>query len=126
MPRARAVSAPCSLLKSNGGHALGDEARRRPAHLLLSGIAGGAIGGAWFARNAGADQAIMLDMGGTSCDVCMIVGGEPPRYLGVDAPRKFSPFLAAQFLNALSRRERCADRRNAEFPLLRVRIAFHL
>jgi N-methylhydantoinase A len=74
---ARAVSVPCSLLKSNGGHALGDEARRRPAHLLLSGIAGGAIGGAWFARNAGADQSIMLDMGGTSCDVCLIVGGEP-------------------------------------------------
>lgn len=74
---ARAVSAPCSLLKSNGGHSLGEEARRRPAHLLLSGIAGGAIGGAWFARNAGAEESIMLDMGGTSCDVCLIVGGEP-------------------------------------------------
>jgi N-methylhydantoinase A len=74
---ARAIAAPCSLLKSNGGHALGEEARRRPAHLMLSGIAGGAIGGAWFARSAGAEQAIMLDMGGTSCDVCLIVGGEP-------------------------------------------------
>ena len=73
----RSVAAPCSLLKSNGGHALGEEARRRPAHLLLSGIAGGAIGGAWYARSAGAGQAIMLDMGGTSCDVCLIVDGEP-------------------------------------------------
>ncbi|MGI9657702.1 MAG: hydantoinase/oxoprolinase family protein, partial [Gaiellaceae bacterium] len=49
----------------------------RAAHLLLSGIAGGAIGGAHFARSAGADQAIVLDMGGTSCDVCLIVDGEP-------------------------------------------------
>jgi N-methylhydantoinase A len=73
----RGVSAPCSLLKSNGGHAIGGEARQRPAHLLLSGIAGGAIGGAWFARSAGAGQAIMVDMGGTSCDVCLIVDGEP-------------------------------------------------
>jgi N-methylhydantoinase A len=66
-----------ALLKSNGGHALAGEARGRPAHLLLSGIAGGAIGGAYAARAAGAPQAIALDMGGTSCDVCLIVGGEP-------------------------------------------------
>jgi N-methylhydantoinase A len=66
-----------SLLKSNGGHALAEEARARPAHLLLSGIAGGAIGGAYAARAASAPEAIALDMGGTSCDVCLIVGGEP-------------------------------------------------
>ena len=68
---------PWALLKSNGGHAVAAEARERAAHLLLSGIAGGAIGGAHFAREAGADQAIVLDMGGTSCDVCLIVDGEP-------------------------------------------------
>jgi len=66
-----------SLLKSNGGHALAEEALRKPAHILLSGIAGGAIGGAWFARQAGAPQAIVVDMGGTSCDVCLVVDGEP-------------------------------------------------
>lgn len=65
-----------ALLKSNGGHALAHEARERPAHLLLSGIAGGAIGGAQMARAAGAPEAVALDMGGTSCDVCLIVGGE--------------------------------------------------
>jgi N-methylhydantoinase A len=75
--RTRSIEAPCSLLKSNGGHTRAAEAGARPAHLLLSGIAGGAIGGAWYARLAGAEQAIMLDMGGTSCDVCLIVGGEP-------------------------------------------------
>lgn len=68
---------PWSLLKSNGGHALAAKARERAAHLLLSGIAGGAIGGAHFARAADAEQAIVLDMGGTSCDVCLIAEGEP-------------------------------------------------
>lgn len=66
-----------ALLKSNGGHALAAEARSRPAHLLLSGIAGGGIGGATMAVAAGLQDAIALDMGGTSCDVCLILGGEP-------------------------------------------------
>ena len=35
------------------------------------------IGGAYVARAAGVDTAIALDMGGTSCDVCLITGGEP-------------------------------------------------
>ncbi|HEX2071978.1 MAG TPA: hydantoinase/oxoprolinase family protein [Thermoleophilaceae bacterium] len=71
------VEARWSLLKSNGGHAVADEASDRPAHVLLSGIAGGAIGGAYFARRRDAERAIVVDMGGTSCDVCLIVDGEP-------------------------------------------------
>jgi N-methylhydantoinase A len=66
-----------SLLKSNGGRAIASEARSRPAHLLLSGIAGGGIGGAYVARAAGVDRALALDMGGTSCDVCVVLEGEP-------------------------------------------------
>lgn len=71
------VTSSWSLLKSNGGHSLSEEARERPAHVLLSGIAGGAIGGAHFAREAKADRGIVLDMGGTSCDVCLILEGDP-------------------------------------------------
>jgi N-methylhydantoinase A len=71
------VGGTWSLLKSNGGRAFADEARARPAHLLLSGIAGGGIGGAHVARAAGVARALALDMGGTSCDVCLVVDGEP-------------------------------------------------
>ncbi|MFN8188656.1 MAG: hydantoinase/oxoprolinase family protein [Gaiellales bacterium] len=71
------LDSPWALLKSNGGHALAAEAHAKPAHLLLSGIAGGGIGGATMARAAGAPDAIALDMGGTSCDVCLILDGEP-------------------------------------------------
>lgn len=71
------IAASWSLLKSNGGHAVAREAHARSSHLLLSGIAGGVIGGASYARKTERPQAIMLDMGGTSCDVCLIVDGEP-------------------------------------------------
>ncbi|MEZ5098805.1 MAG: hydantoinase/oxoprolinase family protein [Thermoleophilia bacterium] len=73
----RGTTSPWALLKTNGGQAVAREARERPAHLLLSGIAGGGIGAAHFARAAGADRAIMVDMGGTSADVCLILDGEP-------------------------------------------------
>lgn len=66
-----------SILKSNGGHALSERARERPSHMLLSGIAGGAIGGAFYARHRKAERAIVLDMGGTSCDICLIADGAP-------------------------------------------------
>jgi N-methylhydantoinase A len=71
------VMGPWALLKSNGGRALAAEARSRPAHLLLSGIAGGGIGGAHVSRAAGVAKALAFDMGGTSCDVCTVVDGEP-------------------------------------------------
>lgn len=71
------IDATWSLLKSNGGRALASEARSRPAHLLLSGIAGGGIGGAYVATVAGVRQALAFDMGGTSCDVCVVLDGEP-------------------------------------------------
>jgi N-methylhydantoinase A len=71
------VEGTWSLLKSNGGQALAAEARTRPAHLLLSGIAGGGIGGAYVARATGVGKGLALDMGGTSCDVCLILDGEP-------------------------------------------------
>jgi N-methylhydantoinase A len=74
---AHGIGARWSLLKSNGGGALAAEAQEVPSHVLLSGIAGGAIGGAHFLRLGGAEDGICLDMGGTSCDVCLVLGGEP-------------------------------------------------
>ena len=64
----------CSLLRSNGGTRLAREAASRPVELSLSGLAGGVIGGCAFAPE-GADL-ITLDMGGTSCDIAVVSGGE--------------------------------------------------
>jgi N-methylhydantoinase A len=43
---------------------------------LLSGLAGGVIGAGFFARTAGYSSAFTLDMGGTSCDIGVLLDGE--------------------------------------------------
>jgi N-methylhydantoinase A len=64
-----------NLLGSNGGHLRADQARRRPAQLLLSGLAGGVIGARFFATAAGYPSVFSLDMGGTSCDFGLVLDG---------------------------------------------------
>jgi N-methylhydantoinase A len=79
----RALAATCSaaglpeplVLRSSGGVATLEEAAAHPAGILVSGPAGGAVGAALVARRAGFPDAIALDMGGTSTDVCLIAGG---------------------------------------------------
>ena len=53
-----------------------DAAQRRPAQLLLSGLAGGVIGGRHFAARGRVRSAFTLDMGGTSCDIGVVQDGE--------------------------------------------------
>jgi N-methylhydantoinase A len=67
------------VMLSSGGTASGGTAARHASWTVLSGPAGGAVGAASMAARpdaarAGAD-AVGLDMGGTSCDVSLIVGG---------------------------------------------------
>jgi len=59
------------VMLSSGGTASADTAARHGSWTVLSGPAGGAVGAA---RVAGAD-AVGLDMGGTSCDVSLLLGG---------------------------------------------------
>jgi N-methylhydantoinase A len=67
------------VMRSSGGVASIDEVTAHPAVALVSGPAGGAVGAALVARLAGVDNAISLDMGGTSTDVCLIAGGNVER-----------------------------------------------
>ncbi len=62
-------------MQSSGGIAMLDEARRGGAWSVLSGPAGGAVGAGVTAAAAGARLAVGFDMGGTSCDVCLIEDG---------------------------------------------------
>src|SRR5262249_24359977 len=64
---------------SSGGVATIDEAAAHPAFALLSGPAAGAVGAALAAREAGVQDAVSLDMGGTSTDVALIRNGEVER-----------------------------------------------
>jgi N-methylhydantoinase A len=67
------------VMRSSGGVVTPAEAAAHPATVLVSGPAAGAVGAALLARRAGFENAIGLDMGGTSADVSLIVGGRPER-----------------------------------------------
>ena len=68
-------TAPLTLMKSNGGHLSAAAAAEQPAQLLLSGLAGGVIGGAAFGAAAWRRNLVTFDMGGTSTDVGLVVDG---------------------------------------------------
>ncbi|MGH3015370.1 MAG: hydantoinase/oxoprolinase family protein [Gaiellaceae bacterium] len=67
------------VMRSSGGVCTLAEAARHPSLVLVSGPAAGVVGAARVARLAGVENAISLDMGGTSTDVCLIAGGEAGR-----------------------------------------------
>jgi len=77
------------VMTSSGGMRSLDEAARSAAQLALSGPAGGVVGAAAVARALKIDRALTIDIGGTSADVGLIVGGEPlvePGGLVADVP----------------------------------------
>jgi N-methylhydantoinase A len=64
-----------SIMQSSGGLIDLPAAAGHAAWTVLSGPAGGAAGAAYIARAAGARDALCFDMGGTSCDVCVVDDG---------------------------------------------------
>ena len=73
----RDVSAALKIMQSNGGIITADVARDRPVNTLLSGPAAGVQGATYVAGLAGYEDVITMDMGGTSCDVSLVQGGDP-------------------------------------------------
>ena len=63
------------VMLSSGGVAPAEEAARAGAWSVLSGPAGGAVGAGLLARLSGDGNALGFDMGGTSCDVCVVEDG---------------------------------------------------
>ena len=74
---ARGIDAPLLIMKSNGGVFTPQQAARQSIDMALSGPAAGAKGAAAVAQDAGFEQVITIDMGGTSADVCLIRDGAP-------------------------------------------------
>ena len=70
------ITAPTSMLKSNGGHMRISSADEQPSQFLISGLAGGIVAARHFAGLAGVQHAFSLDMGGTSADIGAIEGGQ--------------------------------------------------
>jgi N-methylhydantoinase A len=70
------VPAP-GVMTSGGGMRSVTKAAREAASLALSGPAGGVVGAAAALRAAAFADALTVDIGGTSADVGLVVGGEP-------------------------------------------------
>ena len=64
------------LLHSGGGVMTADVAEQLGARLAGSGLAAGAIAGGHVAKLAGYENAVCLDMGGTSADISLLVDGQ--------------------------------------------------
>jgi N-methylhydantoinase A len=63
------------IMQSSGGLAAADLAARHAAFTVLSGPAGGAAAAALVARRSDRPDLVCFDMGGTSCDVCVVEDG---------------------------------------------------
>jgi N-methylhydantoinase A len=70
--RSRGFAGEVVLTKSDGGGMTAEAAKRSPINMLLSGPAGGVIGGMYMAEAADEPNMITMDVGGTSFDVAMI------------------------------------------------------
>ncbi|WBG92201.1 hydantoinase/oxoprolinase family protein [Pantoea piersonii] len=74
--RARGVTTPPRITKSNGGVMGVEQAKRECVQMVLSGTASGVIGASYLASACGFDRILSLDIGGTSADVAVIINGE--------------------------------------------------
>jgi len=64
------------VLHSGGGSMTPRMVERYPVRLAASGIAAGAIAAKHVAQQCGFENAVGLDMGGTSTDIALVAGGE--------------------------------------------------
>lgn len=74
----KGVSAQTLVMQSNGGLVPLETLPERAANIVRSGPAAGVMAAARLAARAGFGKIITGDMGGTSFDVAVVVGGQPP------------------------------------------------
>jgi N-methylhydantoinase A len=91
-----------AIMQSNGGLIDVKSAAGHASWTVLSGPAAGAAGAAFVARASGEPSALCLDMGGTSCDVCVVDDGSvQERASGEVAGRPIAlPMLAVHTVGA--------------------------
>ena len=73
--REAGVTSKLRIMQSNGGVSTVEACAKRPIRILMSGPAGGVIGGASEGVMAGVGDVITVDIGGTSADISTIPGG---------------------------------------------------
>lgn len=74
--RENGIQADLRIMQSNGGVATVESCCERPVNILMSGPAGGVMGGHYFAGLDGERNIITVDIGGTSADISTLVDGQ--------------------------------------------------
>lgn len=74
--RENGIQCPVRIMQSNGGISTVAQSAKLPIGLLLSGPAGGVIGGKWTGEHCDTGNVITIDIGGTSADISVIQDGE--------------------------------------------------
>lgn len=74
--REHGITADLRIMQSNGGVATVESCCERPVNILMSGPAGGVIGGHHFAQLDGEQNIITVDIGGTSADISTLSDGQ--------------------------------------------------
>ncbi len=70
------MNATVHVMQSSGGVATAESARRNPVFTLLSGPVGGTIAGTALSANTERPNLLCVDMGGTSFDLSLVIGGK--------------------------------------------------
>ena len=70
------MAATVHIMQSSGGVSTADSARRNPVFTLLSGPVGGTIAGTALAEATDRPNLLCVDMGGTSFDLSLVIGGK--------------------------------------------------
>ena len=81
--RDRGITAELRLMQSNGGISTVENCAERPVTILMSGPAGGVIGGRWCGGLSDERNIITVDIGGTSADISTI----PDNQIKIKNPR---------------------------------------
>jgi N-methylhydantoinase A len=75
--RERGFTGSALVTRSGGGALPFAQAAARPIETVMSGPVAGAQGAATLARELELDQALTIDVGGTSADTCLVLDGRP-------------------------------------------------
>ncbi|MGR8949708.1 MAG: hydantoinase/oxoprolinase N-terminal domain-containing protein, partial [Gammaproteobacteria bacterium] len=98
------VTAPIRVMQSNGGIATVETCSNKAVTILMSGPAGGVIGGKWAGELSETNNLITVDIGGTSADISVIPDGKVriknPRDTEVHGYPVLAPMIDLQTIGA--------------------------
>ncbi|WP_334174500.1 hydantoinase/oxoprolinase family protein [Pseudoxanthobacter sp.] len=102
--QAAGITAEVRIMQSNGGISTVESCSVKPVSIMLSGPAGGVIGGAWIGGLSQRQNIITIDIGGTSADISVIADGQlkikNPRDTQVDLLPVLAPMLDVTAIGA--------------------------